>query len=149
MTPVMTLSSFQAQPQKGHLECAKRLYGYVVRTKHYHVKFRVDQPELSMFDNKTQFDWSKSIYEEDHEEIPDDIPKPLGKPVILGHYFDANLMHDIMSGKAVTGCLHMANKTPIMWHSKKQATTEMATFGAKFVAGRTCIEHIIDLRNTF
>ena len=58
-------------------------------------------------------------------------------------------MHDVISGKAVTGCLHLANKTPIMWHSKKQATTETATYGAEFVAGRTCIEQIIDLRNTF
>ena len=35
-----------------------------------------------------------------------------------------------------------------MWYSKKQATTETATYGAEFCAGRTCIEQIVDLRNT-
>ena len=66
----------------------------------------------------------------------------------LVHYFDANLMHDVLSGKAVTGCVHFANKTPIMWYSKKQATSETATYGSEFIAGRTRIEQIVDLRNT-
>ena len=63
------------------------------------------------------------------------------------------LMHDVLSGKAVTGCLHFANKTPIktpiMWYSKKQATSETATYGAEFSAARTCIEQVVDLRQTF
>ena len=58
-------------------------------------------------------------------------------------------MHGVLSGKAVTGCLHFANKTPIMWYSKKQSTSETATYGAKCIAGRTCIEQIIDLRTSF
>ena len=58
-------------------------------------------------------------------------------------------MHDVLSGKSVTGCVHFANKTPIMWYSKKQATSETATYGSEFISGRTCIEQIVDLRNTF
>ena len=58
-------------------------------------------------------------------------------------------MHDVSTGKAVSRCIHLANETPIMWFSKKQATVETATYGAEFMAGRTCIEQIIDLRNTF
>ena len=34
------------------------------------------------------------------------------------------------------------------WFSKKQATVETATYGSEFVAARTCVEQIIDLRNT-
>jgi hypothetical protein len=49
----------------------------------------------------------------------------------------------------VTGILHLANATPIDWFSKKQATVETATYGSEFVAARTCVEQIIDLRNTF
>ena len=77
------------------------------------------------------------------------MPGPLGKKVSLIHWFGANLMHDVLSGKAVTGCIHFANKTPMMWYSKKQSTTETATYGAEFCAGRTCVEHLADLRNTF
>ena len=54
----------------------------------------------------------------------------------------------MISGKSVIGCIHLANKTPMMRYSKKQATTETATFGAEFIAARTCIEQIIDLRNS-
>ena len=43
----------------------------------------------------------------------------------------------------------MANLTPMMWFSKKQATSETATYGSKILAARTCIDQIIDLRNSF
>jgi hypothetical protein len=54
-------------------------------------------------------------------------------------------MHDITSGKSVTGILHLVNKTPIDWYSKKQATVETAIYGSKFVAAHICVEQIIDL----
>ena len=74
---------------------------------------------------------------------------PKGKRVVLSHWYDANLMHDVLSGKSVTGVFHMANMTPMMWYSKKQATAETATYGAEFLSARTCFEQIIDLRNSF
>ena len=61
---------------------------------------------------------------------------------------DANLFHDALSGRSVTGILHMMNATPIDWYSKKQATVETATYGSEFVAARVCVEQVIDLRNT-
>ena len=78
-----------------------------------------------------------------------DAPKPLGKRVVLTTYVDANLYHDLISGRSVTGILHMANKTPLDWYSKLQSTVETATFGSEYVAARTATEQIIDLRNTF
>jgi len=56
-------------------------------------------------------------------------------------------MHDVLTGHSVTGILHLLNQTPIDWFSKKQATVETATYGSEFVAARTCVEQIIDLRN--
>ena len=80
--------------------------------------------------------------------IPEGTPKPLEKYVTLTHFVDANLMHDMATGRSVTGILHLINKTPIDWFSKKQATVETATYGSEFVAARTCVEQIIDLRTT-
>jgi len=77
-----------------------------------------------------------------------DAPKPKGKPVTMTSFFDANLHHDLISGKSVTGILHQLNKTPIDWCSKLQSTVEMATFGSECVAARTCTEQVIDLRLT-
>ena len=54
----------------------------------------------------------------------------------------------MLTGCSVTGILHLINQTPIDWYSKKQATIETATYGSEFVAARTCVEQIIDLRNT-
>ena len=61
---------------------------------------------------------------------------------------DANLYHDQLTGRSVTGIIHLINQTPIDWFSKKQATVETATYGSEFVAARTCVEQIIDLRTT-
>jgi len=82
------------------------------------------------------------------EEIPLDAPAPKGKPVSMTSFFDANLHHDLVSGKSVTGVLHQLNKTPIDWCSKLQSTVETATFGSECVAARTCNEQVIDLRLT-
>jgi hypothetical protein len=57
-------------------------------------------------------------------------------------------MHDMITGRSLTGILHLMNKTPIEWYSKKQATVEVATYGSEMVAMRTCVEQIIELRST-
>ena len=103
---------------------------------------------MSIFDNAQPMDWSNTVYGDDSEEIPGDAPIPLGDPVVLTHYFDANLLHNLVDGKSVTGCLHFINKTPIMWYSKKQNTIETATYGAEFSASSTCLEQVVDLRHT-
>ena len=63
-------------------------------------------------------------------------------------YVDANLYHDMITGRSVTGILHLFNQFPVDWYSKKQNTVETATYGSEFVAARTAVEQIIDLRNT-
>lgn len=87
------------------------------------------------------------MYQDPQEEFPTDAPEPLGKHVTLSHYFDANLMHDMITGKSVTEILHFFNQTLIGSHSKKQSTVETATYGSEFIAERTCIEQAVDMRN--
>ena len=106
---VMTLSSFQAQPRRGHLERAKRVYSYLKRFKHFKIRPNFDDtPHIPDY-----IDWGDTPYGHHDKDLPLDAPKPLGKRIILSHYYDASLMHDILSGKAVTGVLHFYNKTPI------------------------------------
>jgi hypothetical protein len=146
-TAVMTLSGFRVAPRRGHLDRAKRVCGYLSKMKHAAIRIRVDEPDYSdipIFD----YDWSQTVYGNVKEFKPHDAPKPLGKYVTLTHYVDANLMHDVTTGRSVTGILHLINKTPVDWYSKKQATVETATYGSEFVAARTCVEQIIDLRTT-
>ena len=64
------------------------------------------------------------------------------------HYVDANLHHDLVTGRSFTAILHIVTGTPIDWYSKRQATVETATYGLEFVAARIAVEQIVDLRYT-
>ena len=66
-----------------------------------------------------EYDWTISVYSGACEQIPHDIPKPLGKHVQTTHYVDASLHHDLGTGKAVTAVLHFLNQTPIDAYSKR------------------------------
>jgi len=146
-TTVMTLSRYRAMPRQGHLDRVKRIHGYLSKMRHATIKIRTDAPDYSNIPVKLH-DWECSCYADAKEEIPLDAPTPKGKPVTMTLFFDANLHHDRISGKSVTGILHQLNKTPIDWHSKSQSTVETATFGSEHVAARTCSEQVIDLRPT-
>jgi len=146
-TAVMTMSRFRAAPRDGHLDRVKRIIGYLSRMRDGVIRIRTEEPDYSDIPD-TIYDWEHTVYAGAKEEIPDDAPIPLGKEVVMTSFFDANLYHDVISGKSVTGILHMFNKTPIDWFSKLQSTVESATFGSEYVAAKTCTEQIIALRLT-
>jgi len=76
------------------------------------------------------------------------MPIPLRKFVTLMHYVDANLYYDLVTGRSITGIMHIANKTPNDLYSKKQPTVETATSGSKFIAAWICVDQSIGLKNT-
>jgi hypothetical protein len=147
-TAVMTLSSFCAFPRVGHLQRVKRMYAYLIKFRYFKIRFDVREPNYESV-TVQKYDWDNTAYGNGSEDLPTNAPTPKGKRVVLTHYFDANLMHDVLSGMSVTGIFHMANMTPMIWYSKKAATNETATYGAEFLAARTCMKHIVDLRNSF
>ena len=146
-TAVMTMSGFRAAPRKGHLERVKRIYGYLSKFKQATIRVRTEEPDYSDIPDP-DYNWSHSIYGDVRELKPDDAPAPLGKRVTMTTYVDANLLHDLLTGRSVTGILHLLNKMPCQWYSKKQGTVETATYGSEFVAARVATEQIIDLRLT-
>ena len=130
---VMSLSRFRAQPRKGHLDRAKRIVGYLLFLPDGAIRFRTGEPDFSSLKDQ-EYDWTRSVYSGACEQIPHDIPEPLGKHVQTTHYVDANLHHDLATGKAVTAVLHFLNQTPIDAYTKRQSTVETATYGSEFVA---------------
>ena len=125
----------------------KRIYSYAIRTMDYAIRFRTDQPDYSFLPDQ-DFDRTYSVYGNVQEILPDDMPDPLGEAVITTTTMDANLNNCLATGKALTGCLHFVNKTPVDSYSKKQATVETATYGSEFVAAKTTTELIMDIRQT-
>jgi hypothetical protein len=73
------------------------------------------------------------------------MPDPLGKMVSTTTFCDANLYHDVVTGRSMTGILHMVNQTPIDWFSKRQLTVATATYGSEFIAACIATDQIIDL----
>jgi hypothetical protein len=146
-TAVMTLSGFRSAPRQGHLDRTKRVYGYLSKIRHAVIRIRTEEPDYSGLPEQ-EFEWAYSVYGNVQEVELTDAPGALGKYVTLTHYVDANLFHDLITGRSVTGILHLVNKTPIDWYSTKQATVETATYGSEFVAARTCVEQVMDLRIT-
>ena len=115
---VMSLSRFRAQPRKGHLDRAKRIVGYLLFLPDGAIRFRTGEPDFSSLKDQ-EYDWTRSVYSGACEQIPHDIPKPLGEHGQTTHYVDANLHHDHATGKAVTAVLHFLNQTPIDAYSKR------------------------------
>ena len=81
------------------------------------IRFRTGEPDFSDIQDQ-EFDWSRTVYGSTKEIIPTDIPEPRGKSVTSVHYMDANLHHDLVTGRAVTAILHIVNGTPTDWYSK-------------------------------
>ena len=144
---VTTMSRFMSAPRKGHLEMLQRVYGYVLKTKHYSTRYRTEEPDYSYLPSM-KYDWSYTVYGNVQEIIPNNCPKPLGKSVTTTTTLDANLLHCLATGASLTACLHFCNQTPTDWYSKKQATVETATYGSEFVTAKTATEQIMDLRYT-
>jgi hypothetical protein len=132
------LSSFRAMPRRGHLERAKQNYSYLWKMKEARIRVLTKEPDFSDYQDP-EYNWSSSVYGDVKEIIPTDIPESRGKYVTLSHYFDANLYHNMVTGRSVTAILHFLNQTPMDWYSKKQTTVETATFGSEFIAARTTI----------
>ena len=140
----MTMARFRSAPRQGHLDRLKRVYSYLRNYKKTAIKFNTEVPDYARFKTKNQ-EWGH-IYHPCEEAIPDDMPKAYGKPVRITTFVDANLLHDKVTGRSATGIIHLVNKTPIDWYSKRQNTVETATYGSEFVAARIAVDQIVDLR---
>jgi hypothetical protein len=117
----MTMSRFRVAPRKGHLERLKRIYGYLKKFSSAAVRVRTSQPVLDDLPNQ-DFDWCHTVYGKLEELLPRDAPKPLGTMVTRVTFMDANLYHDMLTGRSVTGVLHLCNDTLVDWYSRRQSS---------------------------
>ena len=108
----MILSQYQVAPRQGHLDRAKRIFGYLKKYKYGAIHIRTGLPDHSKFVDQA-FDWMYSVYGSVTEDLPKNAPVPFGKRVVTTTYKDANLYHDWTTGRAVTGILHFLNGTQL------------------------------------
>ena len=145
----MSLGRFRANPRQGHLDRLRRVVGYMKKKRGGAIRFRTGIPDWeNSFPEPIKYDWMESVYGCPQEEIDPQAPTPKGKYVRTTSFVDANLMHDVVTGRSCTGILEFLNQTPIDWFSKRQNQVETATYGSEFMAARQAVERIIDLRYT-
>ena len=96
LAQVSTMSRIRSAPRKGHLERLQRVYGYVLKTKHYSTRYRTEEPDYSYLP------WSYTVNGNVQEIIPNNCPKPLGKSVTTTTTLDANLLHCLATGASLT-----------------------------------------------
>ena len=89
--------------------------------------------------------WQDTIYSPISEELPMNAPPPHGKPVHHTCFFDANLMHDLITGHSATSLLHMLNQTQGAWTSTRQHQVKTATYGSEFMATHQAVEQVINI----
>ena len=127
--------------------CLVWWHRYIAGMSNGCIRVRTEQPDLSELP-PAKHNWSHTVCGDVKEVILLNIPTPLGKPVVTVSHVDANLYHDCVTGRSVTGVLHFVNQTPVEWFCKKQATVETATHGSEFVAAKHATEQILGLRTT-
>jgi hypothetical protein len=66
------MSSFRVAPRQGHLDCLRRMYGYLTRNPAGATRFCVKISNHEQIANPNQYDWSSFIYGNVTEELPPD-----------------------------------------------------------------------------
>ena len=124
---IMSLGHFRATPREGHMECLKRVIGYMQKHLHCAIQFRTGIPnyEEQFGDNPVQYDWMETICGSPQEEIDSNAPPPKGKPVRLSSFFNANSMHGVVTGRSASGIREFINQMPIDWFSNDKVKSKL------------------------
>ena len=144
ITETSVLASHMALPREGHLSAALHVFGYLDRKKNARMVYDPTYPKIDLSAFKTH-DWER-MYGKVNEAIPTNMPKPLGKPVDIRMWVDADFAGDKVRRRSRTGYFIYLNCAPVMWLSKRQSTCETSVFGAEFVALKQGIEALRGLR---
>ena len=73
---ITTMFRFRSAPRKGHLERLQRIYGYILKTKHFSSRYRTKEPDYSYLPNM-KHNWSYTAYGHVQENVPTTVPNLL------------------------------------------------------------------------
>ena len=100
----MTMKSFRVEPRVEHVEIIKRTCGYLCKYNCGTIRFRIEEPDASAMPN-AHYDWEESVYGKVEEVLPINAPEQLGKQVVAIRNYDANLYHNVITGRSPTSVL--------------------------------------------
>ena len=144
---VSMMSSHLALPREGHLRELYHIFAYL--KSHANTEMVFDPTpvpfDMSLFERA---DWSFSPYDGEmlKEELPANMPRPLGTSMTMRVFVDSDHAGDLITRRSRTGFIVFLNGAPIYWSSKRQNSCETSTFGSEFVAMKQATEYIRGLR---
>lgn len=141
---VSLLSTHLALPRVGHLQQVYHIFGYLKESPRRRLFFDPSHPNISE-SRFRKFDWV-DFYQDAKEDIPLDMPEPLGNEVSIHCFVDASHASDMATRRSQTGILIFINKAPVIFYSKRQNSVETSTFGSEFTATKQAIELVKALR---
>ena len=113
---VMVMSWFWIAPRQGHMEHLKRIFGYLRKHPDGAIRFRIGIPDNEKFFKPPNHDWMNSVYGNQPMDLDEDIyPIPLGNLMKITSFVDACLGYYKVTGKSITGIIHLINQTPIKY----------------------------------
>jgi hypothetical protein len=142
------MSTYCFVPRQGHLDQLKHIYDYLWCNPSGATRFHVEIPSHEGMATPVQYDWRSSVYGNVTEELPPDHPIPRGKLMRTTTYQGANLYHDLVTGRAISGSIHFVNQTHVTSFCKKQRTVETAIYGSEIMVACQAAQQIIDLLYT-
>ena len=143
---VSMLSSHLALPREGHLDQALHIFAYL--DKHHNAEMVFDPTPWEIPEKAfTKQDWDYLIYgcKKLKEELPEDMPRPLGERMRINVYVDADHAGDQITRRSRIGFIVFLNNAPIYWFSKKQTCCETSTYGSEFIAMKQACEYVLGL----
>ncbi len=121
------------------------MFAYLRNKHNTEMVFDPSYPEI----DHEQFpieNWKDTVYGDCSEEMPVNMPKPLGFGFVLRAFVDSDHAGDHLTRRSRTGFIVFANCAPIYWSSRKQGSIETSSFGSEFIAMKNCCEYLRGLR---
>ena len=110
---VTALSRFMVNPREGHIDQAYRIMAYL---KSKDNRWLIMDPTYVDINYKRfkEAEWS-AFYPDAVKEIDPEDPTPLGKPVRMTCFVDADHAGDKITRRSYTGVIILLNNAPISW----------------------------------
>ena len=142
------LSQYLAQPRLGHLKQACNIFRYLKRVNSAYVVMDPTKWDIEWTGDKGEAhpkqraQYMKELYPDARDNMPHDMPKPLGNSVNISCFVDADHAGNKLTRRSHTGVIIFLNSAPILWYSKRQNTVESSTFGSELVAMKQAMDMI-------
>ncbi|KAL7488168.1 hypothetical protein ACHAW6_013757 [Cyclotella cf. meneghiniana] len=139
------MSQYQANPREGHLEELYLIFHFLSKNPLRRLVFDARVPVCDEDAYQLDADWTE-FYGDVEEEDPPDMPEPLGKPVHLNVFIDADHAGNVVTRRSHSRIFIFVNNTMIKMFSKKQNTVESSTYGLEMVTMQVARDFIVEMR---